>query len=127
MTADPRLAALAAVAASILVGAAGQVLLKQGMDARGPVTLAAGRLGRIVWDMLRNGRLLAGMGLYAVSAAGWLYGLARVDLSYAYPLLAANLVLVALGARLVLREPVPPLRWAGIALISLGIVLVAAS
>ncbi len=63
MTADPRLAALAAVAASILVGAAGQVLLKQGMDARGPVTLAAGRLGRIVWDIHRNARQLAAMAL----------------------------------------------------------------
>jgi drug/metabolite transporter (DMT)-like permease len=122
-----RLGPLAAVLASIVVGAWGQVLLKQGVNAVGPLLLGSRGLGRLLRALLGGGRLFAGLALYGVSAVLWLLGLSRVDLSYAYPLLALNMVLVTLGARFALGERVSRLRWAGVALIAAGIALVAAS
>ena len=122
-----RLAPLLAVLGSIALGAWGQVLLKQGVTRVGPLLLNAHGAGRLVVAATRGGRLLAGLALYGVSAVLWLFGLSRVDLSYAYPLLALNMVLVTLGARFVLGERVSRLRWAGVALIALGIALVAVS
>jgi drug/metabolite transporter (DMT)-like permease len=57
----------------------------------------------------------------------WIAVLARLELSLAYPFLALNFVLVALSSRLILGESVPALRWAGILVICLGILLVARS
>lgn len=122
-----RLAPLLAVLGSIVLGAWGQILLKQGIARVGPLLLGAHGAGRLVVAATRGGRLLAGLALYGVSAVLWLFGLSRVDLSYAYPLLALNMVLVTLGARFVLGERVSRLRWAGVALIAAGIALVAAS
>ena len=122
-----RLVPLAAVLASIAVGAWGQILLKQGVDAVGPLLLGTRGVGRLLKAALRGGRLAAGFALYAASAVLWLFGLSRVDLSYAYPLLALNMILVTLGARFALGERVSRLRWAGVALIAAGIALVAVS
>ncbi len=127
MTADARLVAMACVIASILLGAVGQIFLKQGMTALGPLAPSLRRAGAILVAVFRNARLFAGVALYFLSAVFWLYGLSRVELSYAYPLLALNMILVTLGARWILKERVSALRWAGVGLIAVGIALVAAS
>jgi multidrug transporter EmrE-like cation transporter len=53
--------------------------------------------------------------------------LTRLDLSLAYPFLALNFVLIAIVSRLFLGETIPGLRWAGIAVICSGILLIARS
>jgi undecaprenyl phosphate-alpha-L-ara4N flippase subunit ArnE len=50
--------------------------------------------------------------------------LSRVPLSFAYPFAGLTYLLISLFGKFVLREEVPFLRWLGIALIILGIVLV---
>ncbi|MDP9373459.1 MAG: SMR family transporter, partial [Chloroflexota bacterium] len=54
----------------------------------------------------------------------WLAVLSRVDLSFAYPLLALGYVVTALLSRLLFDEAISPARWAGIVVICLGVVLV---
>jgi drug/metabolite transporter (DMT)-like permease len=51
--------------------------------------------------------------------------LSRTSLSFAYPFAAITYILIVLFDRFVLDETVPPLRWMGVALIAVGIVLVA--
>jgi len=127
MTDQPRTLALACVAASILFAAAGQVLLKRGVTALGPLGSATRGARGIARRLFGNVPLLAGMAIYFLSAVLWLYGLSRVELSYAYPLLALNMILVTFGARYILKERVSAFRWAGIALIAAGVALVASS
>lgn len=50
--------------------------------------------------------------------------LSWADLSYVLPVTAVGYVLVALAGRLLLNEQIKPQRWAGIALIMLGVLLV---
>ena len=55
----------------------------------------------------------------------WLAVLSRASLSFAYPFASLTYVLILLADRFVLHEQIPPLRWAGVFCIMLGIVLVA--
>ncbi len=55
----------------------------------------------------------------------WLYILKYIPLSIAFPLSRTVDVLVPIGCWLVLRETISPLRWCGIALVIIGLVIVA--
>jgi drug/metabolite transporter (DMT)-like permease len=54
----------------------------------------------------------------------WLVVLSRASLSFAYPFAALTYVLILLFDQFVLDEQVPGLRWAGVAFIGVGIILV---
>ena len=60
-----------------------------------------------------------------VSLITWLYVLRYLPLSVAFPISQSVHVLVPLGSWLVLGENIVTLRWIGIALVSLGLLIVA--
>lgn len=62
--------------------------------------------------------IVAGTGL-------WLLVLYRMDVSRAFPFLSLGSILVVAFSRLYLNESVPAYRWFGVALISVGIAMVA--
>ncbi len=112
------------IALSISSGVAGQTALKLGVNQPG----AAGGTGTIVGlfaMILQSPLVLGGLVLYGVGALAWIAVLAKMDLSYAYPFLALNFVLITVVSRLALGETIPPARWIGIAVICIGIVLIA--
>ena len=55
----------------------------------------------------------------------WLYILKYIPLSIAFPLSRAVDVLVPISCWLILKEAISPLRWGGIALVIVGLVIVA--
>lgn len=55
----------------------------------------------------------------------WLYILRYIPLSIAFPLSRAVDVLVPISCWLILKEAISPLRWCGIALVIVGLVIVA--
>ena len=55
----------------------------------------------------------------------WLYILKYIPLSIAFPLSRTVDVLVPISCWLILRETISPLRWCGIALVIIGLVIVA--
>ena len=57
----------------------------------------------------------------------WLLGLQSLELSYAYPLISFGYVLVSLLSLLFFGERVDRHRWLAIAIISVGVVLIAGS
>jgi undecaprenyl phosphate-alpha-L-ara4N flippase subunit ArnE len=113
---------------SVLLSAVAQVFLKHGLNRvtgrnhgtlRHPAALPLAVLGEPwVW--------LWGVS-FVVATALWLLGVQHLDLSYAFPLLSAGYILVNLLSLLFFRERVDGLRWAAVAIISLGVVLIAAS
>src|SRR3954468_8833163 len=60
-----------------------------------------------------------------VSLITWLYVLRYLPLSVAFPISQSVHVLVPLGSWLILGENIVTLRWIGIALVSLGLAVVA--
>lgn len=98
------------IAASILLGVAGQVLFRLGMS-RGMPFLQA----------VASPPVLLGALAYALSTLFWLRALSRLPLAAAYPFLSLNFILVPLAGHFLLREPVTPWQVAGSALIVAGL------
>ena len=108
----------------------GQLLLKSGMTAVG--RLGASALQQPLQTALAVASvptiwfgLAAYAAAYGLGAVLWLVVLSRLDLSFAYPLLALSYILIPLLSYLILGENVPALRWVGIAVIFMGVVIVA--
>ena len=76
-------------------------------------------------DLAASPVVWGGLVLFGLSAVVWLFALSRVELSFAYPFAALGYVIIVLASLTVLHESVPPLRWAGVAFIIAGIILVA--
>jgi drug/metabolite transporter (DMT)-like permease len=110
---------------SVLLAALAQLTLKHGMnqvtDASGTAKLDATTLKSVVTNI----SVLGGLAIFGISAMVWLLVLSRTSLSFAYPFASLSYLLIVLIDRFVLRETVPPLRWAGVFFIMTGIVLVA--
>lgn len=69
---------------------------------------------------------LVAAGLCLVAGTGlWLVVLYRMDVSRAFPFLSFGSILVVAFSRFYLAEHVPAYRWFGVALISIGIAMVA--
>jgi drug/metabolite transporter (DMT)-like permease len=78
----------------------------------------------IVKRLLTTPYLWGGMLAYAVALTMYLALLARVPLNVATSIAALNFIAVLLASRLVLGEPIPPLRYVGFACIFLGLFIV---
>jgi len=112
------------IALSITSGVAGQTAIKLGVSQPGAANGTASFTG-LVMMILQSPLVLAGLVLYGVGALAWIAVLARMDLSYAYPFLALNFVLITLVSRIALGETIPTVRWIGIGIICIGIFLIA--
>ena len=111
---------------SVTLAAVAQLALKHGMnlvnDELAPQTFSLNgpSLRVVVGQPFGWG----GLFLFGLSALVWLVVLSRASLSFAYPFAALTYVLILLFDQFVLDEHVPGLRWAGVAFIGVGIILV---
>jgi drug/metabolite transporter (DMT)-like permease len=126
MASEQLLPTLWLIGVSIVSGVGGQTAIKLGVRAVAASGLNFDLMG-IFALILRAPLIILGLALYALGALAWIVVLSRLDLSYAYPFLALNFVLVALVSWLLLGESIPALRWLGIGCICIGILLVARS
>jgi drug/metabolite transporter (DMT)-like permease len=108
-----------------LIGGTGHVLLAKGMKSIGDLTEApSGRLGGMIGDTLSNPWVLFGIALQATFFFMYLSLLSRANVSQVLPMTAIDYIVVAFLAQMLLAEAVTPARWAGIALIVVGVALV---
>jgi len=105
----------------ISVGSAtlGQIFFKKGVFLTGEITLKGSVIGEIL-KLILNPFVISGLVLYVISTITWLIALSKTTLSFVYPFTALIFILVMLSARIVFLEPIPTLRFFGIALICLG-------
>ena len=104
------------ILAGVLLNAAAQLLLKAGTNAM-PLGLR----------LAVEPHILGGLACYAVSVVVWVIALSRVPVSIAYPMLSIGYVVNAIAAWWLLGEAVTPMRLAGIAIIVVGVFVVARS
>lgn len=116
------------ILSSIVLSVLGQYLLKTGATRLGHVGVeSAGRASELAFAAATNPWLIGGLGCYALGAITWIMVLTRVPLSWAYPILALNQVLILLVAATFLGEHVSAMRWGGVLLIVTGVFLVSRS
>jgi drug/metabolite transporter (DMT)-like permease len=113
---------------SVAFGVLGQIALKTGMTEVGHIGGAQlNALAPTILRVITTPLVLIGLGCYGMGAIAWLIVLSRLDLSVAYPFLALNFVFVTFASRFVLGESVPSLRWLGVLVICLGVLVVSRS
>jgi len=108
---------------SILLGGVAQILLKCGV---GTAHSSSGD-NSAHWGLrlLTSGWIWAWVMAFTTATVLWLLAVSQMNISYAFPLLSAGYVLVAILSRLFLGEKVTWRRWTAIAVICLGVILIA--
>ena len=120
--------ALILVLLSVIISTIGQLCTKAAMLRVGPV--AFGSLIEIIssaWQIMQQPLVWVALPLYGFSLIIWAAALSHLQLSFAYPLLAVGYLVVPLAAAIFFDESISPMRWAGIFVIIVGIVLVGRS
>lgn len=87
--------------------------------------LRPGRLLGTLHQLARKGPLVLAVFFMAISFFAFMKLLSVADLSFGVPVTAASVALETVLARLVLRENVTPLRWAGAFSVAIGVALLA--
>jgi multidrug transporter EmrE-like cation transporter len=106
------------------LNAAAQLLLKGATRIAGPLVSDA---GRIEWPnataLLQTPPMWGGLACYGVSLLLWLVALSRLPVSVAYPMLSVGYVVNAAAAAFLYGEALTMQKIIGIALISVGVVV----
>lgn len=110
----------------VTAAAVGQMILKIGMGQVGEIKLTENLWGSVM-KMAVNPYVVGGLAFFGVNAFLWLVVLSKEKLSFAYPMVAFAYVVTMLLAKYVLHEEIPLLRWAGLATIIAGILMIAKS
>jgi len=114
--------------AGVLLNSAAQLMLKAGARALGTVALGSGAsLFAAGWSAATQPWILVGLCCYFVSAGLWILALTRVDVTLAYPMLSMGYVIAALLAWQLFGEALTGPRVLGIAIILVGVVVLARS
>jgi multidrug transporter EmrE-like cation transporter len=108
---------------SVAMSACAQLMLKMGVGA----ARASASAAQTGMAYLLSPWVIAGLALYGLGAVVWLYVLARLPLSAAYPFVGLGFILTMVLGVFALGESLSPIRITGTLLIALGCVCVSRS
>jgi multidrug transporter EmrE-like cation transporter len=112
---------MSAVSASM-----GQVLFRKGVLVTGEVNFKTSILSELS-KLVFNPVVFSGLILYFVGTVLWLIALSKTTLNFAYPFTALTFVLVMVSSKVIFLENIPTLRYFGVILIILGLLLSSAA
>jgi multidrug transporter EmrE-like cation transporter len=113
-----RLRALLMVFACTILGAAAQILMKYGLQAKLPVGAVA-----VLFAVATNVPIMTGFVLYGISTAILVLALRNQELSILYPVISLTYVWVAILSLIVFGESMNAYKIAGLTIIVLGVAL----
>lgn len=119
--------AIVYILVSVIGGAVGQILLKNGMNRMGPLTISLAGLPRLLWQIFTNPYVFFGLAIYVTGTLFWLVALSRVGLSFAYPFASLSYVLMLAAAWMIFHEDISLMRIAGTAVICIGVIIISRS
>jgi multidrug transporter EmrE-like cation transporter len=111
----------------VLLNAAAQLLLKAGTNRIGSFEFSGENIVPIAKAVALQPHILLGLGCYGVSVIVWIMALSRVPVSVAYPLLSIGYIVNAFAAWHLFGESLTAQKLVGIAVICVGVWLVAKS
>jgi drug/metabolite transporter (DMT)-like permease len=102
----------------------GEVMLKVGIT---HVTEQVGAFSlspAVLFSTFTEWRVILGFALVFGGSLFWLGVISRVELSFAYPLLAMNYVILLIPSRFLLHETISPTRIVGALIIVAGVIVI---
>lgn len=110
---------------SILLSSIAQITLKLGMSQPSVLhVMGQTALIPLFKAITTNFYVIAGLGLYFSSAAVWLFVLAKLDVSIAYPFVGIGFIITMLLAYFINGEPLTTMKVVGTIMITTGILLI---
>jgi drug/metabolite transporter (DMT)-like permease len=123
---EAMLRVMIAMAVATAAAAYGQILVRQGMLQVGSLeNYAPLPLITYFWHALCNPYVIGGTILNALFYFLFIAALSWTGVTVVLPMTAIEYVFAAFLALTILKESVPPMRWAGIALVIIGVILIA--
>jgi len=118
---------IVAIVIATAAAAVGQILLRKGMQVMGPLeSYGLLHMGSYFLRALFQPYVILGTVLSAVFYFVMLAVLSWTGVTVAIPLTAIEYGFATVLAVTILKEAVPPLRWAGIAFVIVGVILISA-
>jgi len=111
----------------VLLNAAAQLFLKEGMRRIGHFEFIWANAVPITMQVAGNVFVLGGLLCYIISVAVWLLVLSRVEVSFAYPLLSVGYIVNAVAGYYLFQENLSIMRITGILIICVGVFFVTKS
>lgn len=108
----------------VMLNAAAQLALKQGMRTIGYFEFRLANVNQIFWAVATSPYVIAGLCCYVISVGVWLLVLSRVEVSFAYPLLSLGYIVTAVAGWRFFNESMDLTRWSGIMVICIGVWLI---
>ena len=109
----------------VLFSSSGNIFLSEGMKQIGAVRIGSAMdLGRLFVKIFSNGWIWMGIAALLLFLGCFMVVLSWADYSFISPASASAYVVVPLVGHFLLGEKVPPLHWAGIMIICVGVGLV---
>lgn len=116
----------ALILASVTMSAFAQVALKSGMSSLQIVNaLTDGRPLPIAFEIATNPWIVGGLTLYLFGAVIWLFILAKVEVSQAYPFVGLGFVITLVLGKVLMGDDVTSVRVVGTILVAGGVALIA--
>jgi multidrug transporter EmrE-like cation transporter len=114
---------------SVLLSSGSQIMLKYGMTQPAMKIAMADKASPLatLQAIATSPAVLMGMVCFGLSAVVWLFVLAKIPLSTAYPFVALGIAITVIGGRFLFAEPVSMLKLLGVALVITGVVCVGSS
>lgn len=114
------------IIASVACSACAQLMLKIGMSRSATSSaLADPGLLKMLLSIAMNPWVIAGLSLYFFGAVIWLFVLARVQLSFAYPFVGIGFILTMILGKYVMGDDISLQRMLGTLLVVGGVLLIA--
>jgi multidrug transporter EmrE-like cation transporter len=113
---------------SVLFNVGGQLVLKAAMRNLGEYGVSFGhQFLKKTLHVLLYPLTVAGLLLYGISAIFWLAALSKMELSKAYPMISLGYIAIFFLSAVLFGESLSMVRFLGILLVGLGLLLVALS
>ena len=112
------------VISSVILGVAGQLLMKKGMMIVGSIQLFP---FTEVFKAVMNPFVFSGFLSYAISSVLWLVAISKLPLSNAYPVLSAGYVIVVFASFFFFNESITVFKILGVILICAGVIFISRS
>jgi drug/metabolite transporter (DMT)-like permease len=114
------------IVSSVACSAIAQILLKLGMSQPSVRdSIAAADIYAAAMAIAVNPWVVGGLGLYFLGAIVWLFVLARVEVSYAYPFVGLAFIFTLILGKFVMGDAVTLWRILGVLLVAGGVTLIA--
>ena len=113
------------IVVGVLLNAVAQLLLKAGARNVGEIHLTLDNLLSVGWRVATQLPIIGGLTCYVLSVVLWIIALSRVDVTIAYPMLSLGYVVTAIGAWYLFGEALTFQRLFAIAVILVGVALLA--